>query len=62
MLLIIAMHWQWIYSQKSSKMSIYEVTHNENVTWYKVDLPSPTVHSHGGGNAPKNELLSSYGW
>jgi len=26
--------------------SIYEVTHNENVTLCKVGLPPPTMHSH----------------
>jgi len=30
------MHWQWIYAQNLSEMSIYEVTHNLNVTWYKL--------------------------
>jgi len=44
--LLFAIHWQQIYVRKLLEMSIWEVTCNENVTWYKVDLPSPTMHSH----------------
>ena len=30
------MHWQWIYAQNLSEMSIYKVTRNENVIWYNL--------------------------
>ena len=43
---LTAMHWQVKYARNLTKVSIYEVTHNENVYWYNISLPPATMHSH----------------